>query len=164
MSFEIREHRDEDWPGVWAVLEPIFRAGETYPVSPDVSEAEARAGWTEAPHATYVALDAEDGSVLGTYYVKANQLALGAHVANCGYAVGAAARGRGVASAMCVHSQEAARAAGFTHMQYNLVVSTNEGARRLWLKHGFEIVGTLPQAFRHKRLGLVDAHVMYKTL
>jgi ribosomal protein S18 acetylase RimI-like enzyme len=78
--------------------------------------------------------------------------------------VSEAARGRGVASAMCDHSQEQARAMGFRAMQYNLVVATNEGAVRLWKSKGFDIVGTLPGAFDHPRLGFVDAHVMYKTL
>jgi hypothetical protein len=49
-------------------------------------------------------------------------------------------------------------------MQFNLVVSTNSGAVRLWQSLGFSIVGTLPGAFRHRRLGFVDAHVMFKTL
>jgi len=46
----------------------------------------------------------------------------------------------------------------------NLVVSTNERAVRLWKKLGFSVVGTLPRAFRHQRLGLVDAFVMFKEL
>lgn len=49
-------------------------------------------------------------------------------------------------------------------MQFNLVVSTNEGAVRLWQALGFEIVGRLPRAFRHPAQGLVDALVMYKWL
>ncbi len=46
----------------------------------------------------------------------------------------------------------------------HLVVSTNNGAVRLWQKLGFEIVGTLPEAFNHPTQGLVDAYVMYKKL
>ena len=158
---------DKDWSAMWAILEPVFRAGETYAFAPDISEAEARRVWLEAPLATYVLRDGAgggEGGLLGTYYIKANQPGLGAHVCNCGYATAPAARGRGVASAMCVHSQDAARKAGFRHMQYNLVAASNKGAVRLWRKHGFEIVGTLPGAFRNVRLGFVDAHVMYKTL
>lgn len=159
----IEAFRDADWPEIWAILEPVFREGETYAYAPDISEAEARRVWVEAPQSTYVARD-ETGAVLGTYYLKANQPGLGAHVCNCGYATGTAARGRGVASAMCEHSQVVAREAGFLHMQYNLVAASNEGAVRLWRKHGFEIVGALPGAFRHARQGFVDAYVMYKTL
>jgi ribosomal protein S18 acetylase RimI-like enzyme len=151
------------WASVWRVLEPVFRAGETYAFSPDISEAEARHVWSEVPAATFVALNSGD-EVLGTYYIKPNQPALGAHVCNCGYVTAEQARGRGIASAMCEHSQEEARARGFRAMQYNLVVSTNEGAIRLWKKHGFAVIGVLPGAFRHASLGYVDALVMFKQL
>jgi ribosomal protein S18 acetylase RimI-like enzyme len=74
------------------------------------------------------------------------------------------ATGKGVARAMCAHSLDYARARGFLAMQYNFVVSTNERAIRLWQSFGFEIVGRLPGAFAHPRLGLVDALVMYRSL
>jgi ribosomal protein S18 acetylase RimI-like enzyme len=72
--------------------------------------------------------------------------------------------GQGVGQAMCEHSLAEARRLGFTAMQFNMVVSTNEGAVALWQKMGFSIVGTLPQAFRHQRLGPVDAYVMHRFL
>ena len=65
---------------------------------------------------------------------------------------------------MCEHSQREAVAQGFRAMQFNFVVSTNEGAVRLWQRLGFAIVGTLPGAFAHPRLGYVDAYVMFKQL
>jgi ribosomal protein S18 acetylase RimI-like enzyme len=102
--------------------------------------------------------------LLGTYYLKANQMGGGAHVCNCGYVTAEATRGKGVAGMLCAHSQDEARGRGFTAMQFNLVVSTNEGAVRLWQKLGFEIAGTLPKAFDHPAQGLVDAHVLYKLL
>ncbi len=159
----IRPYEPSDWPALWAIVEPVFRAGETYAFSPDISEDETRRVWVEMPKRTYVAVD-DDGNIVGTYYIKPNQPALGAHVCNCGYIVAEAARGKGIASIMCDHSQRQAVALGFESMQYNLVVSTNLTAIRIWQKNGFEIVGTLPEAFRHPRLGLVDAHVMYKKL
>ena len=159
----IRAFEPRDWPSVWRILEPVFRAGETYAFSPEITEAEARHVWIEVPAASFVAPDAE-GRVLGTYYIKPNQPALGAHVCNCGYVVSEEARGQGIASAMCEHSQAEAKARGFRAMQYNLVVSSNEGAVRLWKKHGFAVIGVLPGAFRHARLGYVDALLMYKQL
>lgn len=75
-----------------------------------------------------------------------------------------AAAGRGIASAMCRHSLDAARARGFRAMQFNFVVGSNERAVRLWQRHGFAVVGRLPQAFAHPRLGLVDALVMHRLL
>jgi ribosomal protein S18 acetylase RimI-like enzyme len=152
-----------EWPKAWQLIEPVFRAGETYAFAPDISESEARKVWLEVPTATYIAKD-DEGNAVGTYFIKPNQPGLGAHVCNCGYIVDENARGKGVASLMCEHSQSEARRLGFRAMQYNLVVAANEGAVRLWQKLGFEIVGRLPRAFEHARLGYVDALVMYKQL
>lgn len=154
---------DSHWSDVWSIIKPVFRAGTTYAFPVDISERDARQAWVNGPKATFVALD-ENASILGTYYIKANYPGPGSHVCNCGYIVADAAQGRGVASTMCEHSQNQARVLGFVAMQYNLVAASNKGAIRLWQKHGFEIVGTLPKAFNHSNLGLVDAHVMYKLL
>lgn len=143
----IRRYREADWDQVWAILEPVFLSGETYAIPPEISEEQARAYWTSPEKHVFVAVDGE-GSLLGTYYLKANQAGPGDHVANCGYIVGESARGRGVASALCEHSLAEARSRGFLAMQFNFVVATNEGAIRLWKRHGFEVVGTLPGAFR----------------
>lgn len=160
---KIRPFEENDWEGTWKIIEPVFRAAETYPYLPDTTGDEAHKLWIEIPSATYVAVGGND-EVLGTYYIKANQPGLGSHVCNCGYIVGDNSRGKGIASAMCIHSQQEAIRNGYRAMQYNLVVSSNEGAIRLWKKHGFEVIGTLRNAFQHKRLGYVDALVMYKQL
>jgi len=159
----IRPLRQDDWPAVWNILHPVFRAGDTYSFAPSIDEEEAYRVWVAQPLATFVATN-QDDRVLGTYYLKANQPGQGAHVCNCGYAVAQSARGVGVASAMCEHSQQEALRQGFRAMQYNLVVATNVGAIRLWKRHGFEIAGTLREAFLHPAKGYVDAYVMYKTL
>jgi len=159
----IRSFENRDWAATWRIMEPVFRTGETYPFSPEITEEGAYEVWIEVPSATYVAVD-ERNEILGTYYIKPNQPALGAHVCNCGYIVSESARGKGIASEMCEHSQREAIALGFRSMQYNLVVSTNKAAVHLWKKQGFEVVGALPEAFRHPRLGYVDALVMYKKL
>ena len=155
------EERDRD--AVWGIMEPVFRAGETYPFATDIGKEEALRVWVSAPATAFV-FDDGGGGVLGTYYIKPNQATLGAHVCNCGYIVAQRARGRGIATEMCRHSQLEAKARGYRAMQYNLVVSTNEGAVRLWKSLGFAVIGTLPGAFRHSKLGFVDAHVMYKNL
>ncbi len=159
----IRKFREQDWAETWELIEPVFRAGETYAFSPDITAEEAHKVWIATPAATFVAVDAND-RILGTYYIKANQPALGAHVCNCGYIVAENARNEGLAALMCDHSQAQAISMGFLAMQYNLVVATNENAVYLWKKKEFAIAGTLPKSFRHSRFGLVDAHVMYKLL
>lgn len=115
-----------------------------------------------AEHEVFVA--EEDGELVGTYFLKANQKAGGSHVANCGYVTAATAQGRGIARMMCQDSLERAKARGFRAMQFNFVVSTNANAVGLWLSCGFQIVGRLPEVFLHPRLGYVDALVMYRAL
>lgn len=158
----IRSACSEDWPFVWAIIEPVIRAGDTYALDTDLSEEAARAYWFGADKEVFVA--EEDGSILGTYYMRANQAGGGRHVCNCGYITGAHATGRGVARRMCLHSLDYARARGYRAMQFNFVVSANERAVRLWQSLGFEIVGRLPLAFFHPAHGYVDALVMFQTL
>ncbi len=160
---QIREYQQSDWDQVWRILEPVIRAGETYAYAPDTTQEEAHRIWVEQPQKTHVAIESGD-NIVSTYFIKPNQPGLGAHVCNCGYIVSEQARGKGVASAMCEHSQQLAVELGFRAMQYNLVVSTNEGAIHLWKKHGFDVIGTLPKAYYSMSNGFVDALVMYKQL
>lgn len=159
---QIRSANRHDAEAIWAILEPVFRAGETYTVPRDILREEAISYWFSAGHQVFVA--EEDGTVLGTYYLRANQRGGGAHVCNCGYMTAAHATGRGVARAMCLDSKERARSIGFRAMQFNFVVSTNERAVKLWQSLGFEIVGRLPAAFEHPTLGFVDAFVLFAAL
>ncbi|MBL1377404.1 GNAT family N-acetyltransferase [Zobellella iuensis] len=158
----IRAATPGDFEQIWPIFRDIVAAGDTYAYPPDTGYEQARQLWLELPRQTFVA--EEEGRILGTYYIKTNQAGPGSHVCNCGYMVSAAARGRGLASAMCEHSQQVALALGYRAMQFNFVASTNEGAVRLWSKLGFATVGRLPGAFHHPRLGYVDALVMYKWL
>jgi ribosomal protein S18 acetylase RimI-like enzyme len=126
---------------------------------PGITEKEAQVACVDQSQAVMVAVDAAGASV-GTYYLKPNSLALGAHVAIAGYVVAEHCRRQGVGSRLCQHSLQAARRLGFRLMQFNLVVRTNTACLRCWQRNGFEIVGTLPGAFHHKQLGYVDALVM----
>lgn len=158
----IRGATREDDEAIWQILEPVVRAGETYTIDREVSRKDALNDWLAPSHEAFVA--EEDGTILGTYYLRANQQGGGAHVANCGYMTAQHAMGRGVARAMCLHSLDVARQRGFRAMQFNFVVSTNERAVRLWTSLGFETVGHLPGAFLHPVLGYVAALVMYRAL
>ncbi|WP_375058267.1 GNAT family N-acetyltransferase [Zobellella sp. DQSA1] len=158
----IRAVTQDDFEHIWPIFRDIAAAGETYAYPRDINHEQARQLWLELPRKTFVA--EEGGRILGTYYIKTNQAGPGSHVCNCGYMVSAAARGRGVARAMCEHSQQVARELGYQAMQFNFVASSNEGAVRLWARLGFATVGRLPRAFNHPRLGYVDALVMYKWL
>jgi ribosomal protein S18 acetylase RimI-like enzyme len=158
----IRPATQDDADAIWAIIGPIIRAGETYTIDPNITPEAATARWLGADRETFAAV--EDGTVVGTYYIRRNQEGGGAHVANCGYMTAQGHTGRGVARRMCEHSMKHARARGFAAMQFNFVVSTNERAVQLWQSLGFGIVGRLPGAFRHPSLGDVDALVMFRAL
>jgi ribosomal protein S18 acetylase RimI-like enzyme len=158
----IRRAHMDDAPCIWSIIGPTIRAGETYTLDCDMTEANALAYWLADDRETFVA--EESGKILGTYYIRPNQAGGGNHICNCGYMTSAAATGRGVARAMCQHSLDYARQRGYRGMQFNFVVSTNTRAVALWESFGFAIVGRLPQAFHHPTLGFVDALVMFRSL
>ncbi|HUC61902.1 MAG TPA: GNAT family N-acetyltransferase [Alphaproteobacteria bacterium] len=160
---KIRPARLEDDDAIWRILEPTIRAGETYPLPRDMGREAALAYWHSPGFESFVAED-EGGAIVGTYYLRANSTGAAAHVANCGYMSAPWAWGKGVAQAMCRHSLVRAKERGFRAMQFNLVISTNARAVRVWQHCGFEIVGRLPGAFEHPTAGFVDAYVMFQTL
>jgi len=151
-----------DHDGLWSIMEETIRAGETYAVPMQTSREDGLRWWIEGKEAVFVA--EVNGQIAGTYYLKPNQPGNGSHVANAGYLVAPFARGQGVAKRLCEHSLHEARERGFLAMQFNFVVETNGVAVRLWQKMGFQILATVPQAFRHPALGLVGAHVMWQSL
>lgn len=158
----IRPAQPEDEDAIWAILAPVFAAGETYCLPRDVGRAEGLDYWGGGNHAVFVAEDG--GRVLGSYFLCANQRGGGAHVANAGFATAPATQGRGVARAMLAHALAEARGRGFRAMQFNFVVATNTRAIALWERAGFATVGRLPGAFAHPSAGYVDALVMYRAL
>ena len=158
----IRPATPADHDAIWEILEPVYRAGDTYCIPRDISREDALADWFAAPFSAFVAEQA--GEILGTSHVGRNRPGGASHVANASFATALAARGRGVAAAMVSHAKDWARAQGFRAMQFNFVVATNADAVHSWQKAGFAIVGRLPGAFLHPTQGYVDALVMYHDL
>ncbi|MFT2009708.1 N-acetyltransferase family protein [Pontibacter sp. 13R65] len=158
----IRKATAADTAGVWEIFREVIQAGDTYVFDPATPQEDLQKHWFAPYMYTYVA--EEGGHIIGTYILKPNQIDLGAHIANGSYMVHAGFRGRGVGEALCLHSLQEARQLGFRAMQFNIVVSTNTQAVKLWQKMGFSIIGTVPEAFQHQELGLVDAHIMYRKL
>lgn len=158
----IRPAVASDATAIAAVIMPTIRDGSTYALDATMAEADALAYWLSPDRDTFVADDS--GTIVGTYFLRANQAGGGRHVCNAGYITASGATGRGIARRMCEHSLVHARVRGFRAMQFNFVVSTNTRAVALWESLGFAIVGRLPGAFLHPRKGYVDALVMYQPL
>jgi len=161
-QLNIRPAAEADRDAIWNIFQEIVAAGDTYAFDPTMSRDEALPYWFRAGTRTYVVEN--DGRVVGTYILRANQRGPGSHVANAAFMVAKNTRGLGVGRKMAEHSLAEARRVGFRAMQFNFVVSTNESAIHLWQQLGFKIVGTLPGAFCHPRAGYVDVYIMFRSL
>jgi L-amino acid N-acyltransferase YncA len=160
MNIRIANHNDTE--AVWQILSEVISTGGTYVFAPDSSKEKMLNYWFSEDKKTFIA--EENGKILGTFYLKPNQMDLGSHIVNAGYMVSSEARGKGLGQSMAEFSMDEARRLGYHGMQFNLVVKINEKAVKLWLKLGFEIIGEIPEAYQHSELGYVNAYVMYQKL
>ena len=157
---KIRKARDADFEAIWEIFHQVVKKGDTFAFDPKSTKEECRTFWMSPSFYTYVA--ELQNKILGTYILRKNQPGLGGHVANAAYMVHPEARRQGIGKVMGSHSIKQARKLGFSALQFNFVVSTNIVAIQLWLKLGFKIVGTVPKAFNHQKLGLVDIYIMHR--
>lgn len=167
MSSDVTFRRavEADWPAVWRVFRRVVASGDTYAYQPEITDVEARAAWWHVDEERTVTFVAEvDGAVVGTALLKPNLPGLGDHVANAGWMIDPDAAGRGVGRAFAEHVIAEAQGLGFVGMQFNAVVATNDRALGLWRSLGFDIVGTVPGGFRHRRHGPTDLHIMFRSL
>ncbi len=155
-KMEIRKaHEQKDYDAVWEIFSRVIQTGDTYVFDPNSPKDSLHKYWFADYMDTFVAVNEKD-EILGTYFIKPNQIGLGDHIANCGYMVNPDFHGKGTGKLLCGHSLRFAREKGYLGIQFNLVVSTNTVAVKLWQKFGFDIIGTTPKGFRHKELSLVD--------
>ncbi len=161
-SMLIRPITDADLEPLRQIFNAIIAEGEafTYETSFGVSEMRAyvdsytAGGWVEEL----------DGRVVGGYVLRPNQPGRGSHVCNATYVVDASVRGQKLGRRLGEHSLIRAKELGYSAMQFNAVVSTNEAAVKLWTSLGFEIIGSVPEGFRRADGSRVALHIMYRTL
>jgi GNAT superfamily N-acetyltransferase len=151
-----------DFEHFWPIFKAVISAQQSYTIDPEISYDEAFEMWCLIPQKTFVSK--QDVDITGSYYLKPVASGPGSHICTCAYMVAEDYRGQGIAREMCLHSQRVALDEGFEAMQFNAVVASNESAIKLWKDLGFSIVGTIPNAYEHKVHGLVDTHIMYKSL
>lgn len=165
----IRDATAADWPAIWPTFEAVVREGETYAYDMDLGYDEGRKLWMEPPPARVSVAVEEDGdggaaAILGTAKMGANRGGNGAHVATASFMVSPEARGRGVGRALGEDMIAWATALGFRAIQFNAVVESNSAAVALWRSLGFDVVGTVPEAFASPAHGYVGLHVMLRRL
>ncbi|MFZ8866956.1 MAG: GNAT family N-acetyltransferase [Paracoccaceae bacterium] len=147
---------------IWALLQPVFSAGDTYAVDPLIDREAAIAYWMEADKTAFILRI--EGQAVGTYYIRPNQPGGGAHICNCGFITAPSARGKGVARRMLDHALIEAKQQGYRAMQFNFVLASNQRALAIWQRNGFATIGRIPQAFLHPKQGYVDALILHRSL
>jgi ribosomal protein S18 acetylase RimI-like enzyme len=159
---EIRKATEADHEAIWQIISEVIAGGDTYVFSPNSSKETMLGYWCGADKHTYVAHIEEE--IVGTFVIKDNQPGLGSHIANAAYMVSKKHEGRGIGQTMGEFSLTEARRLGYQAMQFNIVVSTNQRAVKLWQNIGFKIIGEIPEAFQHCTNGLTSAYIMYQKL
>lgn len=159
---EIRKALEKDREAIWEISKEVIATGDTYTFTPEATREELLSFWLGKDRHTYVAV--ENGEVMGLCLIKANQPGLGSHVSNAAYMVAEKAEGKGIGKALCLFSLKEAKRLGFLAMQFNIVIKSNERAVKLWEKLGFQIIGEIPDAFNHRKLGFTNAYIMYRKL
>jgi len=157
---QIRELAIADWPELWPIVREVIQAQETFTYDPDMTAEEAYEVWAEGPPGlTVVAVN--EGRVVGTAKMGPNQAGPGSHVSTASFMVTAGARSQGVGTSLCRFALSWAKERGYAGMQFNAVAESNTAAVRLYQRHGFTVIGTVPGAFEHPALGRVGLHIMY---
>ena len=159
---EIRKATEQDKAAIWEIIRAVIAGGDTYVYPPDSPREEMLEYWFSTEKHTCVGLFG--AKVVATFWLKANQPGLGSHIANAAYMVSPDAHGKGIGREIALWSLDEARRLGFTAMQFNFVVKSNEFAIRLWQNIGFEVIGEIPDAFDHAQNGMTNAYIMYRKL
>lgn len=161
-NYKVRLIEQKDHEKLWDIIGSVIRGGETYVFYPDSSREKMFAYWLAPEKKSYIV--EMDGNVVATFTIKPNMPDRGAHIANASYMVHPSHTGKGIGEFIGRYSLAEAKKLGYEAMQFNIVIKSNEPAVKLWQKIGFRIVGEIPKAFRHPRLGLTNAYVMYREL
>lgn len=161
-SVEIRPYRSDDSDAIWTIIQDVIASAEYYVFYPNSSREKMLGYWLAAGKHVYVVT--MENKIVGTFTIKDNQPDLGSHIVNASYMVSPDYAGKGIGRQLGEHSLAEAKRLGYLAMQFNIVIKSNERAVALWKSLGFEVIGEIPNAFRHHTLGFSNAYIMYRTL
>ena len=105
-----------------------------------------------------------ENEIVGSFWICENQPDHGAHIANAAYIISPDLSGKGIGTNMAKYSLNKAKELGFQAIQFNYVIASNIAAVNLWKKLEFEIIGTIPNAFKGVKFDYSDVYIMYKEL
>lgn len=162
MGYTLNLFDQKDEKGLYAIFREVVDSGSQFPYECSSIEEFHRQFFT--PQARVYVCHSFDGKVVGGFYLRANFSGRSSHIANAAYMVHNTYRGKGVGSLLVKASLHLAKDLGLHAMQFNMVLSQNRLAVKLYERLGFNIVGTIPQAIRNPDGSYQDGLVMYRKL
>lgn len=151
----------EDESGLYEIFRDVVDSGSQFPYECSSVQEFYRQFFAPTSE-VYVCRSATE--VVGGFFVRSNFPGRSSHIANAAYMIKSFYRGQGIGTLLINASLEIAKAMGFQAMQFNMVLSQNGAATKLYQKLGFNIIGTIPEAIRNPDGSYQDGYVLHRKL
>lgn len=161
-GYKLEPYQAQDEKELYAIFQEVVETGSQFPYESSSQEEFQKQFFSPGSH-VYVCRSSQ-GSLIGGFYLKANYSGRSKHIANAAYMIASTHRGCGIGTLLIKASLRLAQNMGFLAMQFNMVLSQNSGAIKLYEKLGFAIIGTIPQAIRNRDGSFQDGHTMYRRI
>lgn len=162
IGYALRLFHPNDEEELYQIFREVVESGSQFPY--ECSSTKEFRQQFFAPHGKVYVCHTLAGEVVGGFFLKANFSGRSSHIANAAYMIHSTYRGKGVGSLLIKASLHLAKDLGFQAMQFNMVLSQNRLAVKLYQKLGFNIVGTLPEAVRNPDGSYQDGYVLHRKL
>lgn len=160
LGCKLQTYKSNDEDELFAIFKEVVDTGCQFPYESS-SKDEFHAQFFAPTSQVYVCRSSQ-GHVIGGFYLRPNYSGRSGHIANAAYMIKSTHRGLGIGTLLIKASLQIAKSLGFLAMQFNMVLSQNTNAIKLYEKLGFEIIGTIPNAIRNSDKSFQDGHTMYR--
>jgi DNA-binding MarR family transcriptional regulator/GNAT superfamily N-acetyltransferase len=162
MGYTLDLFHEKDEERLYEIFQEVVHSGSQFPYECSSKEEFYRQFFT--PQGQVYVCHSLDGKVMGGFYLRANFSGRSNHIANAAYMIHHSYRGKGLGSLLIKASLHLAKERGFQAMQFNMVLSQNTLAVKLYKRLGFNIIGSIPDAVRNPDGSYQDGYVMHRKL
>lgn len=152
----------EDEENLYNIFREVVDTGSQFPYESNSIQEFYRQFLTLQSHVYVCYLPSKE--VVGGFYIRSNFPGRANHIANAAYMVKSNYQGQGIGTFLIKISLEIAKSLGFQAMQFNMVLSQNIKAVKLYQKLKFNIIGTIPEAIRNSDGSYQDCYILHRKL
>lgn len=161
MEIVIRPYEDKDILQLTEIWNEIVESAMAFPEEEPLKLEEAESFFASQTE-TICALEGD--KVIGFYILHSNGYGRRSHICNTSYGVSTGCRGKGIGRKLVLDSFKRSKEHGFKVLQYNGVVSVNEGALHLYRSIGMVEAGRVENGYRLKDGTYCDGIIFTKQL